>query len=191
MKFFYEYNPRLGADIEEKTLASSVLELKKANPDPLIQFLHITLNNLATLLVRPSVTEESAKVSSNAFEAISNIVHTIQNLDLLCDKHERNVILSSYMQYVFNAPQGQHSAGAFDSKTATLTKGRTSSMGSNEEDLLSMASKFKGGSVRGTKGVSFSKWSLCVCLMYVAVIRISVRNHHSMSQPVITFPSQY
>ena len=160
MKYFYEFNPRLGSEHEEKALANSVLDLKKAHPEPLVQFLHITLNNLATLLVRPSVTEESAKVSCNAFEAMAHIVHTVQTLDLPCDKHERNGILSSYLQYVFNAPQGQHSAGAFDSKTATLTKGRTSSMGSSEE---SMVSKIKGGSVRGTKGVYFSG-KFCTCI---------------------------
>ena len=156
MKFFYEFNPRLGSDIEEKALSSSVLELKRAQPEPLVQFLHITLNNLATLLVRPSVTEESARVSRNAFEAMAHIVQTVQSLDLPCDKHERNGILSSYLQYVFNSPPGLHSPGAFDSKTATLTKGRTSSTGSSEEDYLSMVSKIKGGSVRGTKGVHFT-----------------------------------
>lgn len=156
MKYFYEFNPRLGSDMEEKALSASVHDLKKANPEPLVQFLHITLNNLSTLLVRPSVTEESAKVSSAAFGAMASIVHTVQTLDLPCDKHERNGILSSYLQYVFNAPQGQHSPGAFDTKTATLTKGRTASMGASEEDYMSMASKMKGGSVRGTKGVSFN-----------------------------------
>ena len=156
MKYFYEFNPRLGSELDEKSLASSILDLKKANPEPLVQFLHITLNNLATILVRPSVTEESAKVSSNGFEAMAHVVHTVQSLDLPCDKHDRNGILSSYLQFVFNAPQGQHSAGAFDSKTATLTKGRTTSFGSSEDDYLSKVSKVKGGSVRGTKGVSFS-----------------------------------
>ena len=157
MKYFYEFNPRLGSDMEEKALASSVVDLKKASAEPLVQFLHITLNNLSSLLVRPSVTEESAKVSSAAFGAMANIVHTVQTLELSCDKHERNGILSSYLQYVFSAPQGQHSPGAFDTKTATLSKGRTASMGASEEDYVSsMASKMKGGSVRGAKGVSFN-----------------------------------
>lgn len=161
MKYFYEFNPRLGADMEEKALATSVQDLKKAGHEPLVQFLHITFNNLSTLLVRPSVSEESAKVSSAAFGAMANVVHTVQSLELPCDKHERNVILSSYLQYVFNAPQGQHSPGAFDTKTATLTKGRTGSMGASEEEYMSMVSKVKGGSVRGTKGVTYnSKCSL-------------------------------
>lgn len=170
MKFFYEFNPRLGADQEEKALANSVQSLSKANPEPLVQFLHITLNNLATLLVRPSVTEESAKVSSYAFGAMANIVHTVQSLYLPHDKHERNVILSSYLQYVFNSPQGQHSAGAFDSKTATLTKGRTSSFGTSEEDYMSVAAKFssKGGSVRGTKGVSFNSECITTSIRLLA-----------------------
>ena len=155
MKYFYELNPRLGSDVEEMALSNSVQNLKEANAEPLVQFLHITLSNLATLLVRPSVTEESAKVSSNAFEAMTSIVHTVQSLNLAIDKHERNGILSSYLQYVFNAPQGQHSAGAFDAKTATLTKGRTTSVGASEGDYMAKAVA-KGGSVRGAKGVSFS-----------------------------------
>ena len=162
MKYFYEFNPRLGSDMEEKALANSILNLMNANAEPLVQFLHITLNNLATLLVRPSVSEECAKVSRNAFEAMADIVQTVQSLDLPCDKHERNIILSSYLQYVFNAPQGQHSAGAFDARTATLNKARTSSLGTSDEDYLSVASKFKGGSVRGTKGVSFSCELVCI-----------------------------
>lgn len=166
MKFFYEFNPRLGSDFEEKALASSVIDLKKAHSEPLVQFLHITMNNLATLLVRPSVTEESAKVSALAFESMAHIVHTIQGLDLACDKHERNGILSSYLQYVFNAPHGQHSSGAFDSKTATLTKGRTSSTGSSEEDYMSIVYKIKGGSVRGTKGVYFNGKQTCINWFY-------------------------
>jgi hypothetical protein len=153
MKYFYEFNPRLGSEGEERALSASVVDLKRAHPEPLVQFIHITLNNLTTLLVRPSVTEESAKVSSNAFEAMAHIIYTVQGLDLPCDKHERNGILSSYLQFVFNAPQGQHSPGAFDSKTATLTKSRTSSTGSSEE---SMVSRIKGGSVRAAKGVYFS-----------------------------------
>lgn len=162
MKFFYELNPRLGSDVEEMALSNSVVNLKEANAEPLVQFLHITLSNLATLLVRPSVTEESAKVSSNAFEAMASIVHTVQSLYLPVDKHERNGILSSYLQYVFNAPQGQHSAGAFDAKTATLTKIRTTSVGSGEGDYVAKAVA-KGGSVRGAKGVSFSSERCVKC----------------------------
>ncbi len=156
MKYFYEFNPRLGSDVEERNFSSSVSELKRANSEQLVQFFHIILNNLSTLLIRPSVSEESAKVSNNAFEAMANIVQRVQSLDLPRDKHDRNIILSSYLQYVFNAPQGIHSAGSFDAKSATLTKGRTSSMGSSEEEYMSVASKFKGGSVRGSKGVSFN-----------------------------------
>ncbi len=154
MKAFYDYNPRLGSEAEEKNLAACVLDLKKAKADRIVEFLHVTLNNLATLLVRPSVTEESVTVCSNAFEALAHVVHTVQGLELPKDKHERNVTLSSYIQYVFNCPQGQHSAGAFNAKTATLTKSRTAT---NEDfEYSAIGNRFKGGSVRGTKGVSFS-----------------------------------
>lgn len=157
MSHYYEYNPRLGSSMEEKALASSIDSLKGANSESLVQFLHITLSNLSFLMVRPTVTEESADVPSKAFEAMSSLVQRVQRLDLPTDKHGRNGILASYVQYVFSAPVAQHSPGAFDSRTATL-RGR---LGSSEAEFSTAASAAsaafkKGGSVRGTKGVSFN-----------------------------------
>lgn len=169
MHRFYELNPRLGSEIEEKTLGVAIDSLKGANPESLVQFLHITLSNLCSLLVRPTVTEESADIPSKAFEGLSGIVQRVQKLDLQADKHDRNVVLSSYIQYVFSAPVSQYSAGAFDSKTATLSKGRaTSSINVGLGDFASAASAAasafkKGGSVRGTKGISFNRESCLVC----------------------------
>ena len=59
MSCYYELITRLGSDIEEKTLAASISNLSQAESEPLVQFLYTTLNNLASLLVRPSITEES------------------------------------------------------------------------------------------------------------------------------------
>ena len=52
-----------------------------------------------------------ANVASQSFEAIANIVKVVHDLGLPGDKHGRDNTLSSYLQYVFNAPQGQHPAG--------------------------------------------------------------------------------
>ncbi len=163
MSRYYELNPRLGSPLEEKALTATIDSLKGANSESLVQFLHITLSNLSFLMVRPTVTEESADVPSKAFEAMSCLVQRVQKLDLPTDKHGRNGILSSYVQYVFSAPVPQHSPGAFDSRTATL-KGRLGSAETGEfSSAASVASAAfkKGGSVRGTKGVSFN--SECCC----------------------------
>jgi len=159
MSRYYELNPRLGSDIEEKSLGHAIDSLKGSASEALVQFLHITLNNLCSLLVRPTVTEESADIPGKAFEGMCSIIQRIQRLDILpTDKHGRNGILSSYVQYVFTAPLSQYNPGAFDSRTSTL-KGRSGSMETG--DYLSAAhaasaSFKKGGSVRGTKGVSFN-----------------------------------
>lgn len=141
-------------------LADSIGKLRGANPDSLVQFLHITLSNLCSLLVRPSTTEDSIDVPSKAFEALASIIQRVSSLDLPTDKHGRNLILASYVQYVFDAPQGVASS-SFEAKTSTLTKARTSSTGAGDDEFTTVqaaaAAAFKkGGSVRGTKGISFN-----------------------------------
>ena len=160
---YYEMNPRLGSPLEEKTLGAAIDSLKGANSEAVVQFLHITLNNLSSLLVRPTVTEESADIPSKAFESMSSLVQRVQKLDLPTDKHGRNGILSSYVQYVFSAPLAQHNPGAFDSRTATLKGRHGSTEGGDYMSSASAASAAfkKGGSVRGTKGVSFNSEWVC------------------------------
>lgn len=120
MKYFYESNPYLSSRIHEKSLAASVQDLKGAAAEPLVQFLHIILNNLSALLVR-TYSEEPSRVSSAAFEGMANVVNRVQNLNLLCDKHGRNWTLSCYVQYAFNIPQSQHSKAASKTKGHTIT----------------------------------------------------------------------
>ena len=59
MKKFYEFNNQLGNANEEKSLTGCVVQLEEATSEPLVKFLHLTLNNLCALLVRPTVTPES------------------------------------------------------------------------------------------------------------------------------------
>ena len=158
MLAYYKHSSRMS---DEKELSKCITGLRGSHPDSLVQFLHITLSNLCSLLVRQSTTEESYDVPSKSFEALASIIQRVSNLDLPTDKHGRNLILASYVQYVFDAPQGTVSA-SFEAKTATLTKGRPgSSSGIGDEEFSSSqavaAAAFKkGGSVRGTKGISFN-----------------------------------
>ena len=164
MLAYYRHSTRLA---DEKDLSLSIGKLRGANPDSLVHFLHITLSNLCSLLVRPSTTEDSIDVPSKAFEALASIIQRVSNLDLPTDKHGRNLILASYVQYVFDAPQGMASS-SFEAKTSTLTKARTSSTGAGEDDFspvqAAAAAAFKkGGSVRGTKGISFNGECATLC----------------------------
>ena len=61
MSQYYSLHSQLGSQEEERALAVSISHLSEANPEPLVQFLHITLNSLASLLIRPTVTEESGQ----------------------------------------------------------------------------------------------------------------------------------
>ena len=62
MSQYYSLHSQLGSLEEEHALAASIFHLSEANPEPLVQFLHITLNSLASLLIRPTVTEESGQL---------------------------------------------------------------------------------------------------------------------------------
>ena len=158
------YYKRSSHPSDEKDLSNSIGKLQGANPESLVQFLHTTLSNLCSLMIRPSTVEESFDIPSKSFEALANIVQRVSSLSLPIDKHDRNLILASYVQYVFDAPQSQASSAVsatFEGRTATLTKSRVGSGGTGDEELLSAqaaaAAVFKkGGSVRGTKGVSFN-----------------------------------
>ena len=148
---------------DEKELSQCISTLRGANPESLVQFLHITLSNLCSLLVRLSSSEESVDIPSKGFEALASIIQRVSNLGLLTDKHSRNLILASYIQYVFDAPQGQAGAesASLVSRTSTLMKGRAGSSGMGDDEFTSAqataAAAFKkGGSVRGTKGVTFN-----------------------------------
>ena len=61
MSQYYSLHSQLGSQEDERALAVSISHLSEANPEPLVQFLHITLNSLASLLIRPTVTEESGQ----------------------------------------------------------------------------------------------------------------------------------
>ena len=61
----------------------------------------------------------AAEVPPKAFEAIIRMVNMVHCLGLFCDKHDRNIILTSYIQFVFTTPLGQHPASAFN-RTATI-----------------------------------------------------------------------
>ena len=58
-------------------------------------------------------------------------------------------------------PQGQHPAGAFDVKTATLSKGRKGSMGGDDDRAPGGVKKAQ--SMRAQRGVHFNTSTLYPC----------------------------
>ena len=160
------YYKRSSHPSDEKDLSHSIGNLQSANPESLVQFLHTTLSNVCSLMIRPSTVEESFDIPSKSFEALAGIIQRVSNLSLPTDKHDRNLILASYVQYVFDAPQSQATSAMsaiFEGQNATTTQSRGGGGGAaGDEQLLSAqaaaaAATFKkGGSVRGTKGISFN-----------------------------------
>ena len=58
---YYQLHTSLGAEGEEKGLRLSIVGLTQARPDQMVQFVHIILNNLCSLLVRPVIAEEAGR----------------------------------------------------------------------------------------------------------------------------------
>ena len=118
-----------------------------------------SLPSSSPLLLPPLSPLFPADTPAKAFKAIAHIVKTVHDLWLPADKHNRNLILASYMQYVFTAPQSQYSSGSFDARTATLMKGqrRPGSIGEDDHSAYAHALR-KGGSLRAarTKEIHFS-----------------------------------
>ena len=118
-----------------------------------------SLPSSSSLLLPPLSPLLPADTPAKAFKAIAHIVKTVHDLWLPADKHNRNLILASYMQYVFTAPQSQYSSGSFDARTATLMKGqrRPGSIGEDDHSAYAHALR-KGGSLRAarTKEIHFS-----------------------------------
>ena len=68
----------------------------------------------------------TVEVQRAAFSSLAHVIKTVHSLRLPTDKHGRNVTLSSYVQYVFGAPEGPSNASAFDVRHSTASRSRSS-----------------------------------------------------------------
>uniref|UniRef100_A0A674JM19 Dedicator of cytokinesis 8 n=1 Tax=Terrapene triunguis TaxID=2587831 RepID=A0A674JM19_9SAUR len=93
----------------EHELKLSIICLNSSRLEPLVLFLHLVLEKLFQLAVKPMVIAgQTANFSQFAFESVVAIVNSLHNSkDLSKDQHGRNCLLASYVYYVFRLPEPQ------------------------------------------------------------------------------------
>ena len=85
-----------------------------------------------------------AEVPRAAFSSLAHAISRVHDLKLPNDKHSRNEILCSYVQYMFTAPEPHSNSAAFDARGTFY---RTRGPSSGEDDLKRSASLRHGKNV--------------------------------------------
>ncbi|RUS71322.1 hypothetical protein EGW08_020919, partial [Elysia chlorotica] len=119
--------PRMNEICFENELKRSIMDITNARGENLLQFLHLILDKLINLMVRPPVIGGNiVNVGQATFEAMAQVVRRVH--DSLDEKNDRNLLLASYVQYSFTvAAQGtSHQGERPTQRYATL--GRPSSL---------------------------------------------------------------
>uniref|UniRef100_A0A8C5UGU7 Dedicator of cytokinesis 7 n=1 Tax=Malurus cyaneus samueli TaxID=2593467 RepID=A0A8C5UGU7_9PASS len=90
----------------ENELKSSISALNSSQLEPVVRFLHLLLDKLILLVVRPPVIAgQIVNLGQASFEAMASIINRLhKNLDGNQDQHGRNSLLASYIYYVFRWP---------------------------------------------------------------------------------------
>ncbi|XP_053086673.1 dedicator of cytokinesis protein 7 isoform X21 [Pangasianodon hypophthalmus] len=90
----------------EAELKGSIAALSSSQLEPVVRFLHLLLDKLVLLVVRPPVIAgQIVNLGQASFEAMASIVNRLHKyLDTSQDMHGRNSLLSSYIHYVFRLP---------------------------------------------------------------------------------------
>ncbi|CAB1449299.1 unnamed protein product, partial [Pleuronectes platessa] len=90
----------------EAELKSSIAALNSSQLEPVVRFLHLLLDKLVLLIVRPPVIAgQIVNLGQASFEVMASIVNRLHKyLDSSQDMHGRNSLLSSYIHYVFRLP---------------------------------------------------------------------------------------
>uniref|UniRef100_A0A665UHJ6 Dedicator of cytokinesis 7 n=1 Tax=Echeneis naucrates TaxID=173247 RepID=A0A665UHJ6_ECHNA len=90
----------------ETELKSSIAALNSSQLEPVVRFLHLLLDKLVLLVVRPPVIAgQIVNLGQASFEVMASIVNRLHKyLDTSQDMHGRNSLLSSYIHYVFRLP---------------------------------------------------------------------------------------
>uniref|UniRef100_A0A6I8NBI2 Dedicator of cytokinesis 7 n=1 Tax=Ornithorhynchus anatinus TaxID=9258 RepID=A0A6I8NBI2_ORNAN len=90
----------------ENELKSSISALNSSQLEPVVRFLHLLLDKLILLVVRPPIIAgQIVNLGQASFEAMASIVNRLhKSLDGSQDQHGRNSLLTSYIYYVFRLP---------------------------------------------------------------------------------------
>ncbi|KAL2089693.1 hypothetical protein ACEWY4_014381 [Coilia grayii] len=90
----------------EAELKSSIAALNSCQLEPVVRFLHLLLDKLVLLVVRPPVIAgQIVNLGQASFEVMASIVNRLHKyLDTSQDQHGRNSLLSSYIHHVFRLP---------------------------------------------------------------------------------------
>ncbi|MEQ2271466.1 Dedicator of cytokinesis protein 7, partial [Xenotaenia resolanae] len=98
----------------ETELKSSIAALNSAQLEPVVRFLHLLLDKLVLLVVRPPVIAgQIVNLGQASFEVMASVVNRLHKyLDTSQDMHGRNSLLSSYIHYVFRLPSTDPSSSS-------------------------------------------------------------------------------
>ncbi|KAH0618546.1 hypothetical protein JD844_017865 [Phrynosoma platyrhinos] len=90
----------------ENELKGSISALNSSQLEPVVRFLHLLLDKLILLVVRPPIIAgQIVNLGQASFEAMASIVNRLhKNLEGNQDQHGRNSLLTSYIYYVFRLP---------------------------------------------------------------------------------------
>ncbi|KAI2517397.1 dedicator of cytokinesis 7, partial [Homo sapiens] len=90
----------------ENELKSSISALNSSQLEPVVRFLHLLLDKLILLVIRPPVIAgQIVNLGQASFEAMASIINRLhKNLEGNHDQHGRNSLLASYIHYVFRLP---------------------------------------------------------------------------------------
>uniref|UniRef100_A0A7M4EV02 Dedicator of cytokinesis 7 n=1 Tax=Crocodylus porosus TaxID=8502 RepID=A0A7M4EV02_CROPO len=126
----------------ENELKSSISALNSSQLEPVVRFLHLLLDKLILLVVRPPVIAgQIVNLGQASFEAMASIINRLhKNLDGNQDQHGRNSLLASYIYYVFRLPNtypNSPSPGSMHYATMARSAVRPASLNLNRSRSLS------------------------------------------------------
>ncbi|XP_071985075.1 dedicator of cytokinesis protein 7 isoform X11 [Engystomops pustulosus] len=132
----------------ESELKSSILALSSAQLEPVLHFLHLLLDKLILLVVRPPlIAGQIVNLGQASFEAMASITNRLhKNLEGNQDQHGRNNLLASYIYYVFRLPNTDPNSpspgpgglgGSMHYATMARTANRPASLNLNRSRSLS------------------------------------------------------
>uniref|UniRef100_A0A8C4LT23 Dedicator of cytokinesis 7 n=1 Tax=Equus asinus asinus TaxID=83772 RepID=A0A8C4LT23_EQUAS len=126
----------------ENELKSSISALNSSQLEPVVRFLHLLLDKLILLVVRPPVIAgQIVNLGQASFEAMASIINRLhKNLEGNHDQHGRNSLLASYIYYVFRLPNtypNSPSPGSVHYATMARSAVRPASLNLNRSRSLS------------------------------------------------------